>query len=45
MHYPTAALLRSNYSQYFKHCFIAWWLNDYTVSTADKKISRQGEFY
>jgi len=44
MHYPTAALLRSNYSQYFKHVVIAWWLNDYTVSTADKKISRQGEF-
>ncbi|HWW41639.1 ABC transporter permease, partial [Pedobacter sp.] len=44
MHYPTAALLRSNYSQYFKHVVIAWWLNDYTISAADKKISRQGEF-
>ena len=44
MHYPTAALLRNNYSQYFKHVVIAWWLNDYAVSTADKKISRQGEF-
>jgi len=44
MHYPTAALLKSNYSQYFKHVVMAWWLSDYTVSTADKKISRQGEF-
>ena len=31
MHYPTAALLRSNYSQYFKHVVMAWWLGDYTV--------------
>jgi ABC-type antimicrobial peptide transport system permease subunit len=44
MHYPTTALLRSNYSQYFKHVVIAWWLNDYTVSTADKKITKTGEF-
>jgi putative ABC transport system permease protein len=44
MHYPTAALLRSNYSQYFKHVVMAWWLSDYTVSTVDKKLSRQGEF-
>lgn len=44
MHYPTAALLRNNYSQYFKHVVIAWWFSDYTISTADKKITRQGEF-
>ena len=44
MHYPTAALLKSNYSQYFKHVVMAWWLSDYNVSTVDKKISRQGEF-
>jgi hypothetical protein len=44
MHYPTAALLKSNYSQYFKHVVMAWWLSDYTVSTADKKISSKGEF-
>src|SRR4051794_34544901 len=44
MHYPTAAILKSDYKQYFKHVVMAWWLNDYTVSTADKKISRQGEF-
>ncbi len=44
MHYPTVALLRNNYSQYFKHVVIAWWLSDYTISTADKKLTRQGEF-
>lgn len=44
MHYPTAALLKSNYSQYFKHVVMAWWLSDYTVSSADKKITRKGEF-
>jgi ABC-type antimicrobial peptide transport system permease subunit len=44
MHYPTAALLKSNYSRYFRHVVMAWWLSDYTISTADKKISKQGEF-
>lgn len=44
MHYPTAAILKSNYSQYFKHVVMAWWLSDYTVSDADKKIVRKGEF-
>ena len=44
MHYPTAALLKSNYSQYFKHVVMAWWLSDYSVSTGDKKISGKGEF-
>ncbi len=44
MHYPTAALLKRDYSQYFKHVVMAWWLSDYTISTDDKKISKQGEF-
>ncbi|HEX4374626.1 MAG TPA: FtsX-like permease family protein, partial [Puia sp.] len=44
MHYPTAALLKKNYSQYFKHVVMAWWLSDYSISTGDKKISKQGEF-
>ena len=44
MHYPTAAILKRNYSQYFKHVVMAWWLNDFTVSAADKKITRKGEF-
>ncbi|HMC84757.1 MAG TPA: ABC transporter permease, partial [Chitinophagaceae bacterium] len=44
MHYPMAAILRSDYKQYFKHVVMAWWLGDYSISTGDKKISRQGEF-
>ena len=44
MHYPTAAILKIDYRQYFKHVVMAWWLSDYTVSTADKKILRKGEF-
>ncbi len=44
MHLPMVALLRSNYKQYFKHVVTAWWLGNYSVSTADKKISRKGEF-
>lgn len=44
MHYPTAALLRSEYKQYFKHVVMAWWLADFALSTADKKIMKKGEF-
>src|SRR5882762_2524651 len=44
MHYPMSAILRSDYKQYFKHVVMAWWLNDYSLSTIDKKISRKGEF-
>jgi len=43
MHYPTAALIKRDYSQYFKHVVMAWWLGDYTISTAEKKVLRQGE--
>ncbi|MEP6951143.1 MAG: ABC transporter permease [Ginsengibacter sp.] len=44
MHYPMAAILRSDYKQYFKHVVMAWWLGDYSVSTGDKKIAGKGEF-
>jgi len=44
MHLPMVATLRNNYKQYFKHVVTAWWLSDYSVSTADKKISGKGEF-
>ncbi len=44
MHYPMASILRSDYKQYFKHVVMAWWPSDYSVSAADKKISRKGEF-
>jgi putative ABC transport system permease protein len=44
MHYPMAAILRSDYNQYFKHVVMAWWLGDYSISAGDKKISTKGEF-
>lgn len=44
MHYPTSAILRDNYKQYFKHVVMAWWLGDYSLSTGDKKVTRKGEF-
>src|ERR1700712_843633 len=27
MHYPTAAILKSDYKQYFKHVVMMWWLD------------------
>ena len=44
MHYPTAALLKKDYNQYFKHVVMASWLSDFNVMTPDIKVSRQGEF-
>ncbi len=44
MHYPTAALLKSDYGQYFKHVVMAWWLGDYSLSNNEKKVSGKGEF-
>jgi len=44
MHYPMAAILRSDYRQYFKHVVMAWWLSDYSISSGDKKMSKKGEF-
>ncbi|HZX73164.1 MAG TPA: ABC transporter permease [Cyclobacteriaceae bacterium] len=44
MHYPMAAILKTKYAGYFKHVVMAWWLNDYAVSTTDKKFSKRGEF-
>lgn len=44
MHYPTSAILKSTYSQYFKHVVMAWWLRDYSISTQDKKVSGKGGF-
>jgi len=42
--YPVATTLVNNYPQYFKHVLMAWWVGDYTLSLADKKISKKGEF-
>src|SRR5690242_10491167 len=36
MHYPTSAVLRNNYGQYFKHVVMAWWLGDYSISSENK---------
>jgi putative ABC transport system permease protein len=44
MHYPMSTILKSDYTQYFKHVVMAWWLGDYSLSTSDKKISKKGEF-
>lgn len=44
MHYPTAALLRNNYRQYFKHVAMGWWLNEFAISLGNKKMPRRGEF-
>jgi putative ABC transport system permease protein len=44
MHYPTSAVLRNNYKQYFKHVVMAWWLGDFSLSADNKRITRKGEF-
>ena len=44
MHYPMYTILKSDYKQYFKHVVMTWWLNGYSLSTGDKKISGKGEF-
>lgn len=44
MQYPMGASLKSNYPQYFKYVVMAWWLNDFSLSSGDKKVTRKGEF-
>ncbi|GAB3919335.1 ABC transporter permease [Larkinella terrae] len=44
MQFPMRAALKSQYHHYFKHILMAWWVSDYTVSMADKKIQKRGEF-
>ncbi|RRB02755.1 ABC transporter permease [Larkinella rosea] len=44
MQFPMGAALKSHYHHYFKHILMAWWVSDYTVSVADKKIQKKGEF-
>jgi putative ABC transport system permease protein len=44
MHYPTAALVRRDYSRYFKKAVMAWWLNDYSLSTGEKTFAQRGTF-
>src|ERR1051326_3403775 len=44
MHYPMVPILRNEYKAWFKNVLMAWWPNEYSVSTPDKKIARMGEF-
>jgi hypothetical protein len=44
MQLPMAAILKNNYSHYFKHILLAWWIGGYTVSWEEKKLTKTGEF-
>ena len=44
MQYPVGTVLRSNYSQYFKHVLMAWGPGDHTLSSGDKLFNRKGIF-
>lgn len=41
---PVGATLRNSYPQYFKQVVMAWWPNDYAVSTGEAKFSKKGMF-
>ncbi len=42
--YPVGETLKNRYPDYFKHVLIYWWTGDNTLSTADKKFRRKGQF-
>src|SRR5215203_1483636 len=42
--YPLATVLRENYKTNFKHVLRASWLQEYILSTGEKKLSRTGQF-
>jgi putative ABC transport system permease protein len=45
LQYPVAATLKNNYSQYFEHVLMAWWLGeDFMLSLGNEKFARKGEF-
>ena len=44
MQFPVGATLKNNYPQYFKHILMAWWINKYTISSAEEKFSKDGIF-
>ena len=44
MQYPVGTVLKSNYSQYFKHVLMAWGPGDHTLSSGDKLFNRTGMF-
>lgn len=41
---PAAEALKNNYSHYFKHITLAWWVGQYTLSYEDKKLRKTGEY-
>lgn len=44
MQYPVAAVLKHNYSQYFKRVVNAWWINNYPIAYGENKFNRIGQF-
>ncbi len=44
LQYPVGPTLKNNYPQYFKHVSMAFGIDNCTVSTEDKKISKKGQF-
>jgi putative ABC transport system permease protein len=44
MQYPMSGLLEKNYSQYFKHVIMAWFISDYSISNGEKNVTKKGEF-
>jgi putative ABC transport system permease protein len=44
LQFPMGAVLKNNYSHYFKHVLMAWWVGGYTLTVDDKKLSKTGEF-
>lgn len=44
LQYPVGPTLKNNYPQHFKHVSMAFGTGDCTVSTGDKKFSKQGLF-
>jgi putative ABC transport system permease protein len=41
---PMAAVLQNNYTHYFKHVVLGWWVGEYILSNDDKKLTKTGEF-
>jgi ABC-type antimicrobial peptide transport system permease subunit len=41
---PMAAILQNNYTRYFKHAVLGWWVGEYILSSDDKKLTKTGEF-
>lgn len=42
--YPVGISLVNSYPHYFKHVLMAWWAGNSTLSSADKKLSKKGQF-